>query len=136
MSRKGSSSRRPSEISSHGLHNDLEMQVHQPAEHKRRKSTKEDENQHVDPLIKIEEDKLEQYPENENGLSNSAHRSSSGKALHDSSNTNKTGSLKEVLPTTPKDKPKDCMNTSLDDLPEDLSEPSDDISCTQELTKL
>ena len=106
MSRKGrrksadstdqlTSSGIPSPDSFDGLtfHNDVELQTHQPLElDKRRKSTKEEKNEHVDPLNKIEEDTLEQYPENEDGSSNSAHRSTRGKTPSDSSNTKETRS--------------------------------------------
>ena len=83
------SSRRPSRDSLDGI------ELHQPPEHKRRKSTKEDENQHVDPLNKIEEDKLEQCPDDHSR--NSCHHSSIGKAPCDSSNANEDRSFEHNI---------------------------------------
>ena len=140
-------SRRPSTYSYHGLHNDMELQIHQPLEHdKRRKSVKKDENQRVDPLDKIEEDKLEKYPDNEDGLSNSANRSCSGKAPYDSSHkketrsspSNKNPSIKsstdEDIPST-SSKAKMVENNIKDMNGENNSEISPNVSPNDSLNK-
>ena len=89
-----------------------DIELHQPHEHKKRQSTKKDENQNADPLNKIEDDKMEQCSDDKGHFRNSSHRSSSGKAPHDSSNTNENRSsqhnknpnaersISEDMPTT------------------------------------